>query len=140
MKKNMHIHLDLLGGISGDMFIASMIDMDSKLKKIALKTAKNILKDANLDIKKIKKNHIEGTSLSTTIKNLEQQNHRSYSDIVELITKSKLDKTTKNLAILMFTKLAKVEFKIHGTSLHEVKFHEIGAWDSIIDNLIDAIL
>ena len=138
MKKNVHIHLDLLGGISGDMFIASMIDMDSKLKIIALDTAKKILKESNLDIKRIQKNHIEGTSLSTSIKHLDQQNHRSYPDIVELINKSKIDKDTKDLAIIMFTKLAKVESKIHGTSIQEVKFHEIGAWDSIIDNLISA--
>ena len=138
MKKKIHIHLDPLGGISGDMFIAAMIDTDNNFKKIAIETAKNILKDAHLDIKKIKKNHIEGTSLSISIKNENQQQHRSYKDIVELISKSNIEKATKDLGIQMFTKLAQAEADIHGTQIEEVKFHEVGAWDSIIDNLISA--
>ena len=40
MKNKIHIHLDPIGGISGDMFIAAMIDAEDKLKNIAIETAK----------------------------------------------------------------------------------------------------
>ena len=52
MKEKIYIHLDPLGGISGDMFVAAMIDCDKKLKDIAIATQKKILNQANLHIKK----------------------------------------------------------------------------------------
>ena len=81
MKNKIHIHLDPIGGISGDMFIAAMIDAEDKLKKIAIETAKLILKESKLDIKKIKQNHIHGTSLYVNVQNINKQHHRSLSSM-----------------------------------------------------------
>ena len=138
MKNKIHIHLDPIGGISGDMFIAAMIDAETKLKKIAIETAKLILKESKLDIRKVKQNHIQGTSLYVNVKDINKQHHRSLKDIVKLIKNCKVNKNTKILSIKMFTQLAKAEAKIHGSNINEVKFHEVGAWDSIIDNVISA--
>ena len=138
MKNKIHIHLDPIGGISGDMFIAAMIDAEDKLKKIAIETAKLILKESKLDIKKIKQNHIHGTSLYVNVQNINKQHHRSLKDIVNLIKNCKVNKNTKKLSIKMFTQLAEAEAKIHGSNINEVRFHEVGAWDSIIDNVISA--
>ena len=43
MKENIHIHLDPMGGISGDMFISAMIDADSSFKKLAKTISKKII-------------------------------------------------------------------------------------------------
>ena len=71
MKKKLHIHLDPMGGISGDMFISAMIDADSSLKKLAKNIAKNIIKDIEINIKKSSINHISGTKFSVKLIKLE---------------------------------------------------------------------
>ena len=138
MKKNIHIHLDPIGGISGDMFISSMIDANPKLKKITLEISKNIIKGIKLSIKKAKNGHISGTSVLVQNTNKEKHHHRAYYDVKKIINDSFLNNTTKLTAIELFKRLATAESKIHGISLFNVKFHEIGAWDSIIDNIIAA--
>ena len=137
MKKILHIHIDPLGGISGDMFISAIINADKKFINIVQKTKNKILKNATLTIQRTKKNHIEGTSLNISL-NKRLIRHQSYQDIVTLIAKSKLSKDTKQLASEMFTRLAKVEAKVHGTTINKVTFHELGAWDSILDITLSA--
>ena len=48
MKKKLHIHLDPMGGISGDMFISAMIDADSSLKDLAKTISTKIIKDIKI--------------------------------------------------------------------------------------------
>ena len=59
--------------------------------------------------------------------------HRGFSDISSLIESSPLPDTVKSNAIRVFRILGEAEAAIHGTSLEEVHFHEVGAVDSILD-------
>jgi len=65
--------------------------------------------------------------------------HRNYRDIIELINASALSEPIKSLSLAIFERVAKAESKVHGVSLDEVGFHEVGAVDSIIDIVGGAI-
>ena len=65
--------------------------------------------------------------------NNHEHHHRSFSDIKEIILKSSLEEEVKNLSIEIFNNLAIAEAKIHGKTVDEVHFHEVGAIDSIVD-------
>ncbi|MBT35796.1 MAG: hypothetical protein CMP15_06010 [Rickettsiales bacterium] len=138
MKKNIHIHMDPIGGISGDMFIASMISANPKLKIIAKEVTKKIINGINISIKKASSGHISGMQVIVKNKNNENNHHRSYNDIVNIIENSYLSNNIKSSSIQLFNILGKAESKAHGIKISDVKFHEIGAWDSIIDNIISA--
>jgi uncharacterized protein (TIGR00299 family) protein len=58
---------------------------------------------------------------------------RGFSDICDLIQKSELSDFVKKHAISIFQKIGEAEAKIHGTSIEQIRFHEIGALDSIAD-------
>ncbi len=58
---------------------------------------------------------------------------RNLKTITEMITDSDLPTRVKRQSIRVFTKLAEAEATVHGTSIDEVHFHEVGAIDSIID-------
>jgi len=140
MKQKLHIHLDPIGGISGDMFISAMLDAEPRLK-IKVKTlSEKIIKDIKVSIKKTSNQHISGTKFSVELLTKNNNHHRSFNDIKKLIEKSQLDLEVKKIAINIFHILAKAESKVHGISLEKVSFHEIGAWDSIIDNIIAAYI
>jgi Uncharacterized conserved protein len=65
--------------------------------------------------------------------------HRNYGDIRSMITASRLSKKAKVYAIAIFEAIAIAEAAVHKVSLDEVKFHEVGAMDSIIDIVGTAI-
>lgn len=66
--------------------------------------------------------------------------HRNYYDIKALIDGSEISEGAKELANRIFLTVAEAESKVHGRSLEEVHFHEVGAIDSIIDIVGTAIL
>ncbi len=65
--------------------------------------------------------------------------HRSYKDIVHIIEHSSLNDKIKALSKRIFEVIAIAEGKMHGKSMDEVHFHEVGAVDSIIDIVGTAI-
>lgn len=56
-----------------------------------------------------------------------------------MIEDSELSQAVKELSIKMFYEVAVAEAKVHGKSVEEVHFHEVGAVDSIIDVVGSAI-
>ena len=50
-----------------------------------------------------------------------------------MIAESSLSEKVKETGIKIFTKLAQAEAKVHGHGIDEVRFHEVGAVDSIVD-------
>ena len=59
--------------------------------------------------------------------------HRGFTEIAELISMSPLPDHVKEMATRVFRVLGDAEAEIHGTTLDEVHFHEVGAVDSILD-------
>jgi uncharacterized protein (TIGR00299 family) protein len=65
--------------------------------------------------------------------------HRTYRDIVQLIDESDLSDFTKKHSLGVFRRLAIAEAKVHGCSIGDVHFHEVGALDSIVDVVLACV-
>lgn len=143
-------------GISGDMTIGALLDLldDSKIdefrKQIMLL---NLNDEFDIDIKKEAKMGIVGTKFDVLIKHHHHHEHehhdehhhhhhdsRNLNDIEKIIDGSLLSDNVKSLAKSIFMKVAVAEAKIHGKTINEVHFHEVGAIDSIVDIVGTAIL
>lgn len=59
--------------------------------------------------------------------------HRNLQDIMEIINASALSVSIKDAAEKVFRAIAEAEAKVHGKTVEEVHFHEVGAIDTIID-------
>ncbi|MCF7862031.1 nickel pincer cofactor biosynthesis protein LarC [Candidatus Woesearchaeota archaeon] len=123
------IYLDCQSGISGDMFLAAMIDLGmpvSHLKK-ELKKISN-LNNFTIQTQNVMKNGI--SAVKFTVKAGKQPSRHHYQ-IIKMIQSSKLKDCVKKTAQMIFDNLASAEGKIHATD--HVHFHEVGAVDSIVD-------
>ncbi len=63
----------------------------------------------------------------------EHEGQRNFSEIKQLISRSRLSAWVKQKSIAVFARIADAEGKIHGLPPDEVHFHEVGAVDSIVD-------
>jgi len=59
--------------------------------------------------------------------------HRDYAEIRRLLRRSALGAEAKKLAGEIFERIAVAEAELHGFAVDRVRFHEVGAWDSIAD-------
>jgi uncharacterized protein (TIGR00299 family) protein len=59
--------------------------------------------------------------------------HRNLHDIRRIIEGADLSASVKSRAIDVFTRLGQAEAKVHGTTVEQVHFHEVGALDAIVD-------
>lgn len=62
-----------------------------------------------------------------------EHHHRNLEDIITIINRSSLPEKVKSNAIKVFTRLGEAEAKVHGVTIEEIHFHEVGAIDSIVD-------
>ncbi len=61
------------------------------------------------------------------------EGHRSLADILDILNASGLSPAVRERASAIFGVIAAAEAQVHGKSIDEVHFHEVGALDSIID-------
>lgn len=126
------LYLDLQNGISGDMFISSLISAGVD-KNYLLKNLYLLKKSIQFDVK-IEEVKISGISAINfkviSDDNLVQRNLKNISDI---ILSSELSDNIKKDILNIFNILGEAESKVHNVSIDEIHFHEVGAIDSIID-------
>ena len=128
---------ELIGGISGDMFVAALLDLGlplgtlkAELKKIP--TLKFTLKTSKKNVHAVRASQFQVICPP-------QEAPRSWDQIRNLLQRSKLSSSVKQTSVEIFARLAQAEAKIHGVAVDKVHFHEVGATDSIIDIVAAAI-
>ena len=132
----MFIHLNPIGGIAGDMFIAAMLDAWPELKPKVFDAMRQtgLPSDWSLELKSASSSSITGKKL--IISGDANNTHFStgnYNDICNRLSNSALPPTVIERAIDIFHRLAVAEGAVHGKSIEAVHFHEIADWDSICD-------
>ncbi|MGM0557274.1 MAG: nickel pincer cofactor biosynthesis protein LarC [Myxococcota bacterium] len=130
-----HVHIDMLGGIAGDMFLAAALDagiVDAADIEAALSTLG--VGDIDIDTERVRRGAISGTHIEFSGWDpAEESDHRHLSTILEMLEASGLDDAVKARAAEMFELLGRSESKIHDIPMERVHFHEVGALDSIFD-------
>jgi uncharacterized protein (TIGR00299 family) protein len=125
-------YADCFSGISGDMFLASLLDAGLPLDTLREGISKlNLQEKVELRLSETRKGALRASSLEVIISPSHHQRH--LSDILEILSASQLSAHVKQTTEQIFHLLAQAEARVHGESIEQVHFHEVGALDSIVD-------
>lgn len=126
------IYFDCFAGVSGNMMVGGLIDLGLPLSKLEEDLNKLGLEGYRLKVETCCVSHIRGTSFEVEL-DPAPPIERSFSQIRNLISESRLDRPVKETSLKIFSRLAEIESHVHRQPLEDVHFHELGATDTIID-------
>lgn len=141
-----HIHLQPLGGIAGDMFVAAMLDAFPDCREQVFADIATVLPSAvgMARLSDVLRNGIAALHFSLDEESpLDPHAHHhhphghspvsDYAGIRKLIESASLSRSTAHHALSILEILGRAESHIHRVALEEVHFHELAAWDSLMD-------
>jgi uncharacterized protein (TIGR00299 family) protein len=138
----------MLGGISGDMFIAAVTDLYPDLEPLCVRVFESIpSKPRGLAIRFFDQSSAGrfGRRFSVSEEHHHAHNHAhhehahvGFADTVRIVDAVDVNPAVRRRAHALFELLAKAEGEIHGVPHDQVVFHEIGGWDSIVDIVLSA--
>jgi len=128
------LYFDMASGISGDITLALLSQYYGNLEEFSSEISSLLKTKVQLFLQDVFVNGILCKRLSMNIEK-KPHIHRNFRDIKNIIVNSNLKEDIKTDAVKIFEIIATAEGKIHGKSIEDVHFHEVGAIDSIIDIL-----
>ncbi len=123
---------DCFSGASGDMLLGALIDAGLSVDELRDRLSALPLTHWRLEAERVTRHGITGTWAHVRVEQTDQP-HRGLSEVVSIVEAGGLEPEVRERAVAVFTRLAEVEAAIHGTTVDEVEFHEVGAVDAIID-------
>jgi len=156
------LYWDTFAGISGDMALGSLIALGADPEIIVNQLHSIGLTEFLLDVHQRQVHGINATDINVVIpvqisehdnhehddehdhehkhkhhhvhvKNDNHKPNRRLSDIQKMILSGNLSERSRKNALEIFNVLAEAEAHVHGTTIDEVHFHEVGAVDSLVD-------
>lgn len=120
-------------GISGNMIIGALVDLgadENKLKEIMEKSAHEF-GEIEVTFKKVNKKGISSTFCHVDM--IENEPPVNYPEFISKIKSLDLDENILEKSLKIFERIGIAEAKVHGKSLDEIHFHEVGASDAVAD-------
>lgn len=133
------LQFDSTGGASGDMTLAALFDLGVSPDLVRAELGKLDAGEYRIEVQPAEENGMHGTRVHVHTDEHDHHDHhghhahRTFADIRAMIERSGLADGAKKRAQAVFLRLAEAEAKVHRTGVDEVRFHEVGAVDSIVD-------
>ncbi len=130
------IHLDAVGGVAGDMFVAAMLDAHPGETDGALAAVRAAGLPQSVDLRVVphQDDILTGTRFEVVLPaDNGAEEHMPFRTLRARLADAELTAGTLARTQDIFARLAAAEGAVHGVAAEEVTFHEVGAWDSIAD-------
>lgn len=125
------VYVDCFAGVAGDMLVAAMYDLGLDPELLRRLPGKLGLPHLSPALVKAECHCLRGLQLQ--VAKPEVRSHRRLRDVLEIIDSGEVSSEVKGRVRKSFELLAGAEARVHGTSLDEVRFHEVGADDAIFE-------
>jgi uncharacterized protein (TIGR00299 family) protein len=144
----MDLYVEPFSGLSGDMFLGALSALSDGYDRLEQLPQALGLDDARVEIEPVTKNgircrHVRVIDLGAEHGHASHHRHgpeRRLEGLLHIINHAGISAGAKSVASQILTSLAEAEAEVHGISIQEVHFHEVGAVDSLIDIVGSAVL
>jgi pyridinium-3,5-bisthiocarboxylic acid mononucleotide nickel chelatase len=124
---------EMVGGASGNMLLGSLVDAGANPGEIEAALRTISLSGWSVELRRTEKRGIAATYIDFVIPGDHGGGLRRLADVLELLERSALTDAQKARSASIYVRLAQAEAKVHGTTVEEGHFHEVGATDAILD-------
>ena len=131
------IYADCFSGASGDMFLGALLDAGLPEEHLREQLGLLNIPLPDINVKKTRQGCLSTTQVS--VEPEQDQPHRNWQTIKQTISNSKLPEPVTSLALDIFKELAQAEAKVHGKTIEEIHFHEVGGLDALVDIIGTAV-
>jgi hypothetical protein len=127
------VYFDCPSGASGDMILGALVDAGVPVEALRAELGKLNLAGWTLEAREVRRGAFRATKVDVVLDDAVAQPHRHLREITGILEASALPAAVVEQATRIFTRLAEAEARVHGSSVDEVHFHEVGAVDAIVD-------
>ena len=124
-------YLDCFSGISGDMLLGALLDAGLSLEDLRADLSGLPLSGYEVTAERVTRGGLSGTRVQVKADRSHEQ--RNLQQILDIISRADLPPEVSRAAEKTFTRLAEAEARVHGSSIEQIHFHEVGAVDAIVD-------
>ena len=125
-------YVQAMGGASGDMLLASLIDAGLKMKSLEEIVDLLGIRGVTFKESKSQRNAVSGTHVDVILDS-EAERPRRWQDFVSMVEASSFSPNVKNKARRIFALIGEAESKVHGSDVEHVHLHELGTLDTLVD-------
>jgi len=125
-------YFDCFSGASGDMLLGALLDAGLGLPELVADLAGLGLSGYELNLERHVDHGISGSRFGVAQTSADRP-ARNLKVIEDLLSHSTLSPEVIAMSRRVFVRLAEAEAAVHGTTVDEVHFHEVGAVDTLID-------
>jgi len=130
------LFFDLVCGASGDMILASLLDLGASLEALRRELGRTGIPGLELGVEKQSRNGVLCSKLKLAWpQEASKGGYRHLEQILGLIAEGRYCERVACRCRAVLQRLAEAEAEVHGIAVEEVHFHEIGAVDTIVDIL-----
>ena len=123
---------DCFSGISGDMTLAALVSAGWPAGELQSLPGRLGLEGVRVGVKDVCRGPLAALQVEVVVETA-QQPHRHLRHVEELLARADLPATVRARSLAVFRRLAEAEAEVHGTSVEQVHFHEVGAADALVD-------
>jgi hypothetical protein len=123
--------LDCGSGVSGDMLLGALADVGA-LDDLPEVLASMPQLQASVELSTVTRGALSARRIVVHCADA-QPAHRTRSDVQTVIDGAQLPDEVRATAARTFDRLAAAEASVHGVAVADVRFHEVGAVDAIVD-------
>ena len=123
-------YIQSIGGASGDMLLAALLDAGLPLEFLQHELAKLPVSGYALSVAQEARREMRGVKLNVDVK---EPTRYSPKRLSEMVSSSGLDNRTKQRAEMVLTALWTAEGRVHGESQAELELEELGTVDTLVD-------
>ena len=124
-------YLDCFSGISGDMWLAALIDAGWPESDLASLPGRLGLDGVTTRVSRERRGSLEAARVRVDVGAAQPLRH--LPEVRERIARADVSEAAREKALRVFQRLAEAEAKVHGVSVEKIHFHEVGAADALVD-------